>query len=121
MSDLPKCCNMCDTCWHEIREVLNDHDLEFNGYLAYPKKPEEGMFLFTHKTDDCGTTISLTVKTFQEICDNANLSITPFELGKAPDCLHFCSRKDDLSNCDSKTCPGVAVRKLVQLIKEQKK
>ena len=111
-------CTLCKSDWDTLDRFLEDNSLLFNGYQPYPNKPEKGLFLFTHKSDSCGTTLSLKVQKFKKLSDEST-KFSMFVIGKEDDCEGHCLDGNDLSTCNSKNCPGTDVRKLIKAIQEQ--
>ncbi len=110
-----KTCTMCNDSWGSIEDILADKDLVFCGYQPFFTDPEKSLFLFTHNKDNCGTTLSFYVSDFKELLGE-EVSFDAFIAGEALDCEGHCLDSTDLSRCNSKTCPGVVVRDLIQVM-----
>ncbi len=121
MTALPKptfkTCPMCKKIWTSRNVFLNDPELSFNGYQANFGFIEQGLFYFTHKSSNCGTTLSLWVKDFfslytgKKYTENKQFS---------RECPHFCLDKTRLEMCKIH-CEYAYIREIIQLVKERKK
>lgn len=54
-----KTCSTCGMKWDSFEELLLDPHVHLNGYQASFVNPESGLILFTHETDECGSTLAL--------------------------------------------------------------
>ncbi len=112
-----KKCSMCKSCWKNLDDLLHDDKLIFTGYQPFIKRPDKGSFLFTHDTENCGTTLSIEVWKFKKLL-NREVDFLPFNPGKDPDCDLRCTRETDLTPCPAKNCNGTMIRELIQIIKQ---
>ncbi len=64
-----KLCSMCGKKWKTRDEFLNDPSLEINGYKADFEKLEWGLFYFTHKKENCFSTMALEAQDFLSLYD----------------------------------------------------
>ncbi len=111
-----KQCTVCEDSWESMDDVLNDKEMVFCGYQPFFQAPEKSLLLFVHEKEGCGTTIGFRLTDFKSILKH-DMNFKAFEPGAAADCEGHCLNTEDLSTCNSKTCPGVSVRELIQVIK----
>ncbi len=111
-----KTCSMCGCTWDSIDDVLADKEMTFCGYQPFFPDPKQSLLLFVHEKDGCGTTIGFHLTDFQSVV-NSDMEFKAFVAGEALDCEGRCLDISDLNRCNSKTCPGVAIRELIQFIK----
>lgn len=65
-----KTCTLCASEWRTREDFLNDPNNRFNGYLYMKKRvangvPVEGLLLFTHRHERCGTTLAIAASRFR--------------------------------------------------------
>jgi hypothetical protein len=66
-----KTCPLCGKTWESREAFLNDRLTRLNGYQCNSKRlrqglPAEGILVFTHFEDECGTTMALPAASFKE-------------------------------------------------------
>lgn len=109
-------CRMCNTQWHTINSFINDPDLSFNGYQANFKELAAGLFLFTHRTEGCGSTMAVSAGHFFHLYDGP--VFTEPKTG-SEECPEHCFNQDDLGRCFAK-CECAFVREIVDIIVKAK-
>jgi hypothetical protein len=65
-----KKCGLCTSEWGSREEFLSDPDNRFEGYVylknrALEGAPVEGLLLFTHRREKCGTTLAIAASRFK--------------------------------------------------------
>ena len=66
-----KRCPLCGKTWATREEFLNDDHTRLNGYQCNSKRlrrglPADGILVFTHFDQECGTTMALPASSFKE-------------------------------------------------------
>lgn len=66
-----KNCTLCGKIWESKEKFLNDDSLNFNGHMINTKKirlglRQEGLLIFTHHTDHCGTSLAIPASLFKD-------------------------------------------------------
>ncbi|MBL7115109.1 MAG: hypothetical protein ISS35_05030 [Kiritimatiellae bacterium] len=105
-----KRCTMCKHHWSTQEDFLADPDLRLIGYQANFGHLSLGYFLFTHT---CGTTIAVTVKSFENLHEGE--IFTTRATGNAA-CPSYCVRQGSLEPCPV-PCECAFVRDIIQIIK----
>ena len=112
-----KKCSICESCWKNLDDLLQDDSLVFNGYQPFFTRPDKGCFLFTHEKEDCGTTLSIEIWKFKELLGQET-NFFPFKPGENPDCELRCIEETDLMPCAATSCNGNVIRQLMQIVKK---
>jgi hypothetical protein len=65
-----KRCTLCGKEWSSEEEFLGDATLHYDGHQKNKRKiplpmGTEGLFIFTHLIDDCGTSMAVAVSKFK--------------------------------------------------------
>jgi len=72
MTPLPfKTCPLCRKSWATREDFLDDVHTRLNGYQCNSKRlrqglPADGILVFTHFEQECGTTMALPASSFRE-------------------------------------------------------
>jgi len=108
-----KICTNCAAIWDNREEFLKNSNIRLIGYQASFDNPLEGLFLFNHLTKTCGSTISIEVSEFDDMCPGSI-----YEIAKTgtSECGGHCRRINDLNTCDA-SCRYAFVREIIQRIK----
>jgi hypothetical protein len=66
-----KRCTLCGREWTTREEFLNDMTLHLNGHQWNRKKVQsgelaEGLLIFTHNVEECGTSLAVAASQFRE-------------------------------------------------------
>jgi hypothetical protein len=62
-----KTCGTCDTGWITRSEFIGCRSISLVGYQSNFERIEEGLFLFNHTIESCGSTISVQVGKFMPV------------------------------------------------------
>lgn len=117
MTDMPpfKRCPMCHHQWLSRNDFLTDSRLRINGYQADFKKLEDGLFYFTHESDDCYTTMAIPSVQFLDLYDGPRY--TERKAG-TEGCPGYCLNREQLDRC-TEFCECSFVREVIQIIKKR--
>ena len=107
-----KRCPGCFTFWESRDDFLADPSLELNGYKADFQKLEYGLFFFTHKIDNCCSTMALEARDFIDLYSG---NIYPERKTLSEECPRYCIDGKQLSRCDA-LCECAFVREIIQII-----
>jgi hypothetical protein len=115
---------MCHSDWSDFALFLKDHHLTFQGYQAHPREPLKGLFLFNHQTNNCETTLSISVDKFSHNLSDQltkfskSISFQPFT-PHGEGCPGHCAVETNLEPCPNGSCNGKIIRDLMQIIKKE--
>ncbi|MEW6536392.1 MAG: hypothetical protein AB1454_12340 [Candidatus Auribacterota bacterium] len=112
-----KCCTLCNRVWDDRHAFLSDEHLALNGYQVNFHRPEKGLFLFTHTTCDCNTTIAVEVEMFVGLFHGQRYDEARTGL---EDCTGKCLIKNNLERCDAH-CKFSFIRDLMSIINDYEK
>lgn len=107
-----KTCPMCEKNWVSLDTFLDDPALTFNGYQADFGTVEQGLFYFTHESENCGSTMALYAAAFfslytgERYANNKQLS---------SECQRYCLDRRELRRCQAH-CQYAFVREVTQII-----
>lgn len=104
---------MCGEIWKTRDEFLKDRSLELNGYGADFRELGNGLFYFTHKVQDCSTTMALKAREFLNLYTGEKY---PDRKMGSDECPRLCLDKNALDRCPV-FCECAFVRELIQIIK----
>lgn len=107
-----KRCTSCGAVWNTREEFLADASVHLDGYQANFMDLEVGLFLFTHRTDSCGTTMAIYAKEFSDLYNGPIFSNS---LRDTPECPKLCSRGHSLAPCPQ-MCECSYVRTVLQTV-----
>ena len=110
-----KICPMCDTKWQSMGVFLADSTLSFNGYQANFGLLDEGIFFFTHDTENCGSTMGIKVRTFVSLFSGEKYSGSK---ALSKDCPRFCLNQSNLKRCDAQ-CENAFAREISHIIQDK--
>lgn len=113
-------CILCKKSWPSLEDLLNDKELLFNGYQAFPNQPQEGLLIFTHKSENCGTSMAFYVKDFAPLLPEIK-DVDVFFPRQDEFCPGYCEDIENLDKCTNTHCRGRVIRDLVQIIKTRVK
>lgn len=69
MSVTFKRCSLCGKEWGTRDEFVNDATVRYDGHQRNRRKAlmgMEGLLIYTHRTDECGTTLAIEPSRFRE-------------------------------------------------------
>lgn len=107
-----KRCSMCDVEWGTREAFLKDPCVHLSGYQANFADLEAGLFLFTHMTQSCGTTLAIYASQFTDLHDGP---IFEKSLNGTSGCPKLCTRSKSLEACPQH-CECAFVRDVLQKV-----
>ncbi len=110
-----KVCSGCEKVWSTREDLLTDPEVTLNGYQPDFEDLEQGLFLFTHRRRNCGTTFALKVHLFSDLVKRPVL--TPRQTG-SDECRGYCLRQNSLEPCPV-FCECAYVRDVIQIIRSK--
>jgi hypothetical protein len=110
-----KTCGTCDTGWITRSEFIGCRSISLVGYQSNFERIEEGLFLFNHTIESCGSTISVQVGKFADLYAGEKYSEAKF--GR-DECERRCIDESNLERCDQK-CRYAYVREILQILSDQ--
>lgn len=110
-----KTCPMCATHWTSQGAFLDDPTIHFNGYQANFGIMDQGLFYFTHQTDECGSTMVIRVEAFLSLYNGPRYSEDK-QLSK--ECPRFCLDRNQLKRCQAH-CRHAFIREVAQIITDR--
>lgn len=111
-----KKCPLCGKIWQERSQFLSDPEVLLIGYQAHFVYPEKGLILFEHHTKNCGTSLAIPVKNFEDLYDGEKYDELLFG---TDDCPGYCLVKDNFEKCENR-CRVAFAREIVNLIHSKK-
>ena len=111
-----KKCPMCAATWNSRKQFLNDATLMLNGYQADFDSLAKGLFYFTHKVDQCNSTMAVEAGRFFSLY-KGRMYFTR-RTGEA-ECPGYCLQRDILDSCPAE-CECAFVREIIDIIKKYK-
>lgn len=111
-----KTCPCCATRWESKCDFLSDPALDVNGYQVNMEDLEKGLIFFTHKQNDCHSTLAIPVSEFLD-----QYSGPRYTENKAlsPECPRYCIDESNLERCEV-ICECAFVREMLHMIHESK-
>jgi len=106
-------CTTCHHVWENRDSFLSDPTLVLLGYQVNFLHLEAGLFLFSHETADCGTSLAIEAGEFADLY-NGPIFETPHASIKK--CPHYCLEETSLVPCPEK-CECAYVREVLQIVK----
>ncbi|MFT5726483.1 MAG: hypothetical protein ACI8PB_000604 [Desulforhopalus sp.] len=110
-----KVCPMCDTKWQSMDVFFADPTLSFNGYQANFGLLDDGIFFFTHDTENCGSTMGIKVRTFVSLFSGEKYSGSK---ALSKDCPRYCLDQSNLERCDAQ-CENAFAREISHIIQDR--
>lgn len=112
-----KVCTCCGQVWPTREGFLSDGNIRLRGYQASFKDPAEGLLLFIHMKEGCGTSIAVKAKSFRDIYTG---HVYPDSARGSEKCPGYCLGEFNLERCDA-NCKYAYVRELLQIINQRTK
>jgi len=109
-----KTCPLCNEQWLTREDFLSDPYLECRGYQVNLDMLHEGLFLFVHTKEGCGTDMAININAFlglhfgKKYFDRKAFTSA---------CPGHCFDKDDINPC-SEACECAFIRDLLQVIRK---
>lgn len=113
MSEPFKTCTICACRWNQMADLIQDRDLFVNGYQASFDDAYEGLFLFTHTVEGCGTTFSVPASALRNLYDGPDHTI---HMSFTDRCEGHCMYEADLAPCANE-CDMRWARDIIQVLK----
>lgn len=111
-----KVCSACAHRWAQLEDWMQDENLYLNGYQASFDDVHEGLFLFTHTVEGCGTTLAIPAGKFRALYDGP---AHPGSLAFTEKCNNHCVHEDDFESCNNE-CRMKWIRDILQILKNQR-
>jgi len=108
---------MCGHHWPESADFLSDPHVRLNGYQPAFEALETGLFIFSHETPDCGTSLALPTGAFRFL--HTGPVFRQSCLGKE-NCPGYCLQGHNLSPCPE-ACECAWVREVLHKINNHPK
>ena len=112
MATVFKKCACCDNEWEYLTDLIRDEQVQLIGYQAAFSDSYEGLFFFSHRAEECGTTIAIPVSCFANLYDGpayqAHLECTE-------QCNGLCQSFYDFGACP-KECNMRQVRDIIKVL-----
>ena len=112
-----KVCTNCHKAWQTMEEFLSDSELRLEGYQVNFGDLNAGLFLFTHRSEDCGSTIAIPAGRFTQMHDGEIFEENMF--GKAG-CDKSCLHTGVVDSCKAK-CECAYVRDVLEKVRDWEK
>jgi hypothetical protein len=108
-----KRCSCCGHTWDDRDQFLSDPGLTVTGYMADFRCLENGLFLFTHDIEGCGSTLSIFAAVFVDLYSGPR-----HQERKAltPECPRYCIDVSQTARCDA-VCECAFVREVLHVAK----
>ena len=116
-AELFKTCPNCKAAWNDRESFLADPLISLNGYQFNLKSVENGLFLFTHLSTNCRTTMAVPVSWFLDLYSGPRY---PESRALSPECPRFCIDEKNLERCQA-ICECAFVREVMQVIRQAAK
>lgn len=110
-----KTCPNCQAAWKTMDEFLSDTTLVMEGYQVHFEDLKGGLFLFTHRIENCYTTMAVPVKEFIPLSNRSMLELRRTRIPTG--CSDLCMRQGALDPCPL-SCECSWVREIMQKIRE---
>ncbi|BCR03115.1 hypothetical protein DESUT3_01840 [Desulfuromonas versatilis] len=110
-----KTCPFCFTGWTTVEDFLKESNLSLNGYKADFERIEYGLFLFTHQSPGCHSTLAIEAGDFFHLYTKDKY---PEKKTNSETCPKFCLDETNLNRCEA-FCECAFVREIIQTIMER--
>lgn len=108
-----KICTICTHHWENLIDLIRDNNLYINGYQASFDDSMQGLFLFTHDVEECGTTFAITAGSLLDLYDGPAYTV---HMALTERCDGHCLRQDDFDPCYNE-CDMRWARDILQILK----
>jgi len=109
-----KVCTNCQHVWQDRKLFLSDTTLRLEGYQVNFVNLAEGLFLFTHRTEACGSTIAIPACEFTDLHDGP---VFDENMNGKEGCDGSCLHTGVIDSCKAE-CECAYVRDVLQKVKE---
>ena len=103
-------CKHCGKTWPDREAFVADAGISISGCQVDTRHPAESALLFDHRSADCGTTMALPLRRFQDLCTGPRHKVS---WAKSKMCPGMCSDPRDTAPC-AKECSCAYVRAVLQ-------
>jgi len=110
-----KKCSCCGTAWETLNDLIRDEQVQIIGYQAAFSDSYEGLFFFSHRTAECGTTIALPVSCFARLYKGPEFTVN---LGNSDKCSGLCKSVHDLGECTNE-CEMRRARDIIAVLESR--
>lgn len=110
-----KTCPSCSKSWATREDFLSDGLVELNGYQVSMRSLEKGLFLFTHMSDNCHSTMGIYVSEFSDLFTGTRYSENK---ALSAECPRYCEDEKRLDRCSAK-CECAYIREILHIINIQ--
>ena len=111
-----KSCTTCNTHWQTRADLLDDPNVLLIGYQAFIGHPEKGLILFEHHVTGCGTSMAISIGSFQDFYHGEYYDELMYG---SEDCPGYCLDPQNLRVCSNK-CKMAFAREIVAYIEKVK-
>lgn len=108
-----KRCTQCGKEWPDRDGFLADPQLRLSGCQVDTENPVGSALLFDHKTPDCGTTLAMSIKMFEDLYDGPRHKV---DWAPSAKCPGMCSDPENLDPCPAE-CRSAHVRHVLQKVR----
>jgi hypothetical protein len=107
-----KTCTICSQRWDNMLDLIRDENLFINGYQASFNDAHEGLFMFTHTVNGCGTTFAIPAGKLTQLYNGPEHTI---HMAYTEQCAGHCQHEEDLSPCPN-DCSMRWARDILQIL-----
>jgi hypothetical protein len=108
-----KTCPLCGAQWPTIEDLVRDRAVSVDGYTAFFDDPGAGLIFITHRSPDCGTTMTIKAAQFMPLYSGP---IHMVSHKGATDCRRLCLDRHSLEDCDA-PCAMAWVRVVLRCLR----
>ncbi len=110
-----KKCTCCGNAWETLSDLIRDEQVKIIGYQAAFMDSQEGLFFFSHRARECGTTIAIPGSCFESLYEGCEYTaqLTCTEL-----CSGLCQSFYDVGECPQE-CDMRWVRDIIEVIENR--
>lgn len=110
-----KKCACCGNTWTSLSDLVRDEQVKIIGYQAAFSDSYEGLFFFSHRARECGTTIALPVSCFVNLYKGPEYTT---QLACTELCGGLCQSFYDFGVC-SNECDMRWVRDIIAVLENR--
>lgn len=110
-----KKCTCCGNAWENLTDLIRDEQVNIIGYQPAFSESYEGLFFFSHRTPECGTTIAIHARHFLTLYDGPEYTLN---LANSEKCSGLCKSFFDFGEC-SNECDMRQVRDIIKVLRNR--